>query len=58
MVLWWKKKKPEEAAPVLREYYRSSRVTRSFFSVTPTSPNAAWIAEAPQHPVFLLHANT
>jgi deazaflavin-dependent oxidoreductase (nitroreductase family) len=47
---------PEAAVPVLREYYRQGRVTRPFFDVTLTSPNAAWLSEAPRHPVFELVA--
>src|ERR671925_2301083 len=44
----------ESAAPILREYYRLGRVTRSFFGVDLDSTAAAWIAEAPRHPVFRL----
>jgi hypothetical protein len=44
----------EEAVPVLREYYRRGRVTRPFFGVSFTSPDAEWLAEAPRHPVFRL----
>jgi len=40
--------------PVLREYYRRFRVTRPFFEVNSDSPNEAWLAEAPRHPVFRL----
>jgi hypothetical protein len=47
--------RPDEAVPVLREYYRRSRVTHSFFDVTLESAPAAWLAEAPRHPVFGLH---
>lgn len=43
---------PEDAVPVLREYYRRFRVTRPFFSVSLDSPREAWLAEAPRHPVF------
>lgn len=46
----------EEAVPVLREYYRRSRVTHSFFGVTLDSPHSAWLAEAPRHPVFRLRS--
>jgi deazaflavin-dependent oxidoreductase (nitroreductase family) len=46
--------RPEEAAPVLREYYRRGRVTRPFFTVSLESPDAAWVAEASRHPVFRL----
>jgi deazaflavin-dependent oxidoreductase (nitroreductase family) len=45
---------PEEAVPVLREYYRLGRVTRPFFDVSLASPHDAWLAEAPRHPVFEL----
>ena len=48
---------PDAAAPVLREYYRLGRVTRPFFSVGLESPEAAWVAEAPSHPVFRLVAD-
>lgn len=47
----------EAATPVLREYYRLFRVTRPFFDVSPDSPDEAWLAEAPRHPVFRLMAN-
>ena len=45
---------PEEAVPVLREYYRRGRVTRPFFDVSLDSGDEAWAAEAPRHPVFRL----
>ena len=45
---------PEEAALVLREYYRLFRLTRRFFAVSLDSPQEAWLAEAPRHPVFRL----
>jgi len=45
----------EEAAPVLRAYLRQLRfVVGPYFDVTPSSPDAAFAAEAPRHPVFLL----
>jgi deazaflavin-dependent oxidoreductase (nitroreductase family) len=44
----------EEAVPILRQYHRRARVTHPFFDVTPQSPDAAWAAEAPHHPVFRL----
>jgi deazaflavin-dependent oxidoreductase (nitroreductase family) len=48
---------PEQSVPVLREYYRRSRVTHAFFDVDASSPDSAWLAEAPRHPVFrLVHA--
>jgi hypothetical protein len=46
--------RPEQAVPVLREYYRRSAVTHSFFDVGLGSPDSAWLAEAPRHPVFRL----
>lgn len=46
-----------EAVPVLREYYRVGRVTRPFFDVSLSSPDEAWLAEAPSHPVFRLTAS-
>lgn len=45
---------PAEAVPVLREYYRASRVTRAFFAVTLDSSADEWLADAPRHPVFRL----
>jgi deazaflavin-dependent oxidoreductase (nitroreductase family) len=45
---------PEEAVPVLREYYRQGRVTRPFFGVSLGSTEGEWLAEASRHPVFLL----
>jgi deazaflavin-dependent oxidoreductase (nitroreductase family) len=47
---------PEEAVPVLRRYYELGRVTRPFFDVRLDSPDEAWLAEAPRHPVFRLRA--
>ena len=45
---------PEDAVPVLRRYYELGRVTRPFFDVGLDSPQEAWLAEAPSHPVFRL----
>jgi deazaflavin-dependent oxidoreductase (nitroreductase family) len=45
---------PEEAVPVLREYYRQGRVTRPFFGVSLASTDGEWLAEASLHPVFRL----
>jgi deazaflavin-dependent oxidoreductase (nitroreductase family) len=42
------------AVPVLRRYYELGRVTRPFFDVDLSSPDGAWLAEAPSHPVFEL----
>jgi deazaflavin-dependent oxidoreductase (nitroreductase family) len=44
----------EAAVPVLRRYYEQGRVTRPFFDVGLDSPQSAWLAEAPRHPVFQL----
>ena len=43
---------PHEAAPVLRDYLRTTPVTRHFFDLSPDSPLAAFEAEADRHPVF------
>ena len=45
---------PEDAVPVLRNYYDLGLVTRRFFHVSLDSPLDEWLAEAPSHPVFLL----
>ena len=45
-----------ESVRVLREYYSRHRLTRSFFDVSLDSSDAAWLAEAPGHPVFELTA--
>ena len=45
---------PEQAVPVLREYYRCGRVTRPFFGVSLDSSHEEWLADAPLHPVFRL----
>ena len=43
---------PEEAAPVLREYLRTTPIVKRFFDVGRDSPLEAFAAEAPRHPVF------
>ena len=45
---------PADAVPVLREYYRRSFVTHSFFGVSLASPEEEWLVEAPRHPAFRL----
>jgi deazaflavin-dependent oxidoreductase (nitroreductase family) len=45
---------PEQAVPVLRDYFRHGRVTRPFFDVSLDSSDEDWLAEAPRHPVFRL----
>jgi deazaflavin-dependent oxidoreductase (nitroreductase family) len=47
---------PADAVPVLRRYYELAHVTRPFFDVTLASTDEEWLAEAPSHPVFRLHA--
>jgi deazaflavin-dependent oxidoreductase (nitroreductase family) len=42
----------EEAAPVLREYLRSTPIVRSYFDAAAGDPLEAFVAEAPRHPVF------
>jgi len=45
----------EEAVPVLRSYLRQLKlVVGPYFDATPSSPDAAFAAEAPRHPVFLV----
>lgn len=46
---------PVDAGPVLRRYFELGRVTRPFFDVSLASSMEEWVAEAPRHPVFLLH---
>jgi deazaflavin-dependent oxidoreductase (nitroreductase family) len=48
---------PEDAVPILREYYRQGLVTRPFFDVSLSSSDEAWLAEAPRHPVFRLRSS-
>jgi hypothetical protein len=43
---------PDEAAPVLREYLRTTPVVKRFFEVDRDDPLEAFAAEAPRHPVF------
>jgi len=45
---------PAEAAPVLQRYITRVPITRPYFDAKPDSPLAAFIAEAPRHPVFQL----
>ena len=45
---------PAEAAPVLQRYITRVPITRPYFDAQPDSPLAAFIAEAPRHPVFQL----
>jgi len=43
-----------EAAPVLQRYITRVPITRPYFDAKPDSPLAAFITEAPRHPVFHL----
>jgi deazaflavin-dependent oxidoreductase (nitroreductase family) len=46
---------PEESAPILKEYLiRFLPFVRSSFEATPDSELAAFVSEAPRHPVFQL----
>ena len=45
---------PEEAAPVLREYLRTTPIVKRFFDVRADASLEAFAAEAPRHPVFRL----
>lgn len=45
---------PATAAPVLRDYLRSTPITQKFFDVRPDSSLEAFLAEASRHPVFRL----
>jgi deazaflavin-dependent oxidoreductase (nitroreductase family) len=43
---------PEEAAPVLREYLRTTPIVKRFFEAGRDDPLEAFVAEASRHPVF------
>jgi deazaflavin-dependent oxidoreductase (nitroreductase family) len=43
---------PQTAAPVLREYLRTTPVTKPFFTAKRNAPLEAFAAEAHRHPVF------
>jgi deazaflavin-dependent oxidoreductase (nitroreductase family) len=45
---------PADAAPVLQRYVSRVPITRPYFDASPDSPLAAFEAEAPRHPVFVL----
>ena len=47
---------PAEAAPVLQRYVTRVPITRPYFDVRPDSPLAAFEAEAPRHPVFVMES--
>jgi deazaflavin-dependent oxidoreductase (nitroreductase family) len=46
----------EKAAPVVREYLRTTPVVKSYFEATADAPLEAFAAEANRHPVFQLAA--
>jgi deazaflavin-dependent oxidoreductase (nitroreductase family) len=45
------------AAPVLKDYLRTTPITKGYFDVTPDSSLDAFAAEAPRHPVFLVDSS-
>jgi deazaflavin-dependent oxidoreductase (nitroreductase family) len=45
---------PEEAAPVLREYLRTTPIVKPYFDAAAGAPLEAFAAEAKRHPVFRL----
>lgn len=45
---------PGQRVPVLRRYLREVPITASCFTVTASSTDEAWAAEAKRHPVFRL----
>jgi deazaflavin-dependent oxidoreductase (nitroreductase family) len=45
---------PAEAAPVLRQYLRSTPIVRRYFDAGRDAPLEAFAAEAARHPVFRL----
>ena len=45
---------PADAIPVLRQYMRQVRVTRSYFDARPDSSDETVAAELPRHPVLRL----
>lgn len=44
----------DEAAPVLREYLRTTSIVKPYFDAEPDAPLEAFAAEADRHPVFRL----
>lgn len=45
-----------EAAPILREYLRTTPIVKPYFEVDAEAPLEAFVAEAERHPVFKLIA--
>jgi hypothetical protein len=54
---WIEEVGPEEAAPVLREYLRTTPIVEPYFDVDAGAPLEAFAAEAARHPVFRLVEN-
>ena len=42
----------DEAAPILREYLRTTPLVKPYFDAAPDAPVAAFVGEAATHPVF------
>ncbi len=47
----------QEAAPVLREYLRTTPIVKSFFDADADAPHETFVVEAARHPVFRLLAD-
>lgn len=48
----------DEAAPVLREYLRTTPIVKAYFDADADAPLEAFIAEAASHPVFRVLAES
>lgn len=47
---------PQEAAPILRRYLRTTPIVKPYFDASADDPVEAFVAEAATHPVFRLTA--
>jgi deazaflavin-dependent oxidoreductase (nitroreductase family) len=47
---------PVESAPILKKYLALEPITNSYFDIGADSDEAAFVAEAPRHPVFRLRS--
>ena len=47
---------PQEAAPILRRYLRTTPIAKPYFDASADDPVEAFVAEAATHPVFRLTA--
>lgn len=45
---------PPDCAPILKKYITRESIVRPYFDVQPDAPLAAFVVEAPRHPVFQL----